>query len=347
MLYEKNSLKYPRGLQWSPPFGEPFEVADGVFWFRVPLPMKLDHINLWLLRDGEQWTIVDTGMYDDGCKQTWNKVFDEFIAPESVSRIVITHYHPDHLGLASWLLERCRCKVLISKPEFDYYWHLRTRDVEEYAERAGRALREAGVDEESGKHYIKAFGSVNAARTLESGECEFLDEGAELDIGGRRWRAVSGSGHSPLHLCWYAEDDRLLIAGDQALPRISSNVSVYVDSPDRNPLQRWLESCEKLKREIAPDTLVLPAHQEPFIGIRERMQQIIDDHEQQLQALREALQQPLSIVQASEALFPVKLDDITRLLATGETQSHVNYLLAEGQLQEKIDEHGVRRYQRV
>lgn len=344
MLYEKNSLHYPFGLQWSPEVAEPFEVASGVYWLRMPLPIQLDHINLWLLRDAEQWTIVDTGMYDDGCKQAWEKVFSEFLSPASVNRIVITHYHPDHLGLASWLLERCNCKVLISRPEFDFYFHLRTRNLDDYADRAKKGLREAGIDEAAAERYIKIFGEVNSSRTLQAEECEFLDEGAELQIGGRKWRAVTGSGHSPLHMCWHAEQDGLMISGDQALPRISSNISVYVDSRNRDPLRNWLASCEKLKRVIPAATTIFPAHQEPFVGIAERMDQLIEDHCQQLDQLREALANPMSALEASEILFSAKLNALGRLLAVGETQAHINYLVEDGEVNSELDESGVRLY---
>lgn len=344
MLYEKNNLQYPSGLQWSPPFGEPHEVADGVFWLRMPLPMQLDHINLWLLRDSDGWVIVDTGMYDPGCQQTWENLFESFLSPEAVRRIVVTHFHPDHLGLASWLQEKCDCEVFISEPEYATYHHVRTRDYDSYAERAEHMLHELGIDAVARKISIKAFGQVNKSKTLDAAHCQFLADGAELEIGGRRWRAVSGSGHSPLHLCWYAEESGLLLSGDQALPRISSNVSVFADSVDQNPLQAWLASCEKLQREIATDTLVLPAHQEPFVGIFERMQQLIDGHEKDLVTLRGALAEPHSTVEASHALFPQKLDTFGRLMAVGETLAHINYLLAHSEIDSSLDAEGIRRY---
>ncbi|MGB5324392.1 MAG: MBL fold metallo-hydrolase [Pseudomonadales bacterium] len=339
-------MRYPSGLRWSPPFGEPHEVADGVFWLRMPLPMQLDHINLWLLRDGDGWVIVDTGMYDPGCQQTWEKLFASFLSPAQVRRIVVTHFHPDHLGLASWLQEKCGCDVFISEPEYAFYYYLRTRDFDNYAGRAEQIQHELGIDAATSKISIKAFGEVNKSKTLDAAHCQFLADGAELEIGGRRWRAVSGSGHSPLHLCWYAEASGLLLSGDQALPRISSNVSVFVDSIDQNPLQAWLASCAKLRRQIAADTLVLPAHQEPFVGIGERMQQLIDGHERDLDTLRAALVEPLSTEQASHALFPRKLDTFGRLMAVGETLAHINYLLASSEIKSRLDADGIRRYSR-
>ncbi|RZV52359.1 MAG: MBL fold metallo-hydrolase [Pseudomonadales bacterium] len=347
MLYEKRGLQYPFGLEWSPPEAVPHEVSDGVFWLRMPLPFQLDHINLWLLRDGEHWVIVDTGLYGDACEQAWEQVFSSLMRPEQVSRILVTHHHPDHMGLASWLQEKCACQVHISRPEFDFYYHLRTRDLDAYAVRAGQSMREAGVDEKTSLGYIRAFGKVNKAKTLSADDCEFLGDGAELEIGGRHWRAVSGSGHSPYHLCWYCKELKLFIGGDQALPRISSNVSVFVDSPDSNPLKSWLASCEKLQREIAPDTLVLPAHQEPFVGIGTRMQHLIDGHAKQLDGLRKSLQEPKTALQACDKMFRVKLDDVDRLLAMGETQSHINYLQALGEVKDTLGEDGMRRYKLV
>ncbi|NNC54935.1 MAG: MBL fold metallo-hydrolase, partial [Pseudomonadales bacterium] len=185
MLYEKKGLHYPSGLDWSPVQAEPHEVAEGVFWLRMPLPFQLDHINLWLLRDGDGWVIVDTGYYGDACQQAWQQVFENFMRPEKVNRIVVTHYHPDHLGLASWLQEKCGCKVYISRPEFDFYYHLRTRDPDAYAVRAGKSLHESGVESKVSPTYINAFGEVNSAKTLSESDCEFLGDGHELEIGGR------------------------------------------------------------------------------------------------------------------------------------------------------------------
>ena len=328
-------LKYPFDRGWNPEPGEPFEVADGVFWLHVPMPIALDHINLWLIRDGEEWVIVDSGLDAPGCKQVWDKVFDGFLKPESVNRIIVTHFHPDHIGLASWLAHRCNCKVWITEGEFNHYQHIITRDPEQHADDVKDFIREIGFSKEYEKIYSKFFNidQKSPKSRVQHGMCEFIKEHDELMIGGNAWQVVMGNGHSPEHACLYSEDLKTMIAGDQALPRISSNISVYISNRYEDPLGNWLDSCARLRDDIPNDTLVLPAHQEPFFGLDLRMQQLIDDHHAQLNRLRIRAAEPTTADQARQVLFNRELDDGETLMATAETLSHINYLWHRGELE--------------
>ncbi|MDB4576471.1 MBL fold metallo-hydrolase, partial [bacterium] len=191
---ESPVLHYPFKKNWHPEPGEPFEVVPGVYWLRMPLPIKLDHINLWLLKDGSGWTIVDTGYYDETCKATWEKVFTHFVLPEKVKRIVVTHFHPDHMGLASWLAEKCDCRVVISQPEYDLYYSIRTRDKALFRQRATAFMVEAGADGELQNLYANALSDTSQAKTLPRSVCDFVDEPDALLIDGRRWQFISGNG---------------------------------------------------------------------------------------------------------------------------------------------------------
>jgi len=268
-------LHYPLELSWAPPAGEPFEVYPGVFWLNMPIPIQLKRINLWLLRDGDAWTIVDTGMYDEGCKAVWQKVFDNFCPIESVNRIIVTHYHPDHLGLAEWLSSQADCPVLISADEYGAYQSIRRRKPESLKQAVTDFGLLIGADEEFQAMYIKA-GTPSSNAILKPERCQLIDESFELTIGDIHWKAVKGNGHSPEHICLFSEGANLLISGDQALPRISSNISIHIDNKDQDPLHDWITSCEKLRDTLPADVLVLPAHQEPFFGLHLRMQQLID-----------------------------------------------------------------------
>ncbi|MDB4452597.1 MBL fold metallo-hydrolase [bacterium] len=341
---ESPVLHYPFKKNWHPEPGEPFEVVPGVYWLRMPLPIKLDHINLWLLKDGSGWTIVDTGYYDETCKATWEKVFTHFVLPEKVKRIVVTHFHPDHMGLASWLAEKCDCRVVISQPEYDLYYSIRTRDQALFRQRATAFMVEAGADAELQNLYANALSDTSQAKTLPRSVCDFVDEPDALLIDGRRWQFISGNGHSPLHLCLYCEELAVMIAGDQALPRITSIVSVYVENADQNPLLDWLDSCRKLRAVIPDATLVLPSHQEPFTGIHLRMQQLIESHEKQLEKLVKALPQQHTATEISFALFARKLDPFGRLMAIGETLAHINYLIERRTVDKIINAEGVAHY---
>jgi len=342
----KTELDYPFKKHWNPQPGEPFEVADGVYWLRQPLPIALDHINLWILRDGNGWTIVDSGYDHPDCRAVWNQVFNNFLDAQSVKRVIITHFHPDHIGLAAWLAKRCDCAVWITHGEFTHYHDINTRDpiphgraIDNYAQVVGfdNSIKQAFSD------FFTRDDKPDSSRVTES-ICHFIADAQEIDIDGLGWRVVTGNGHSPEHACLYCPDKALMISGDQAIARISSNVSVHATNMDANPLHDWLSSCAKLQTTIPNSTLILPAHQEPFIGINERMQQLIDDHITDLNRLRMALHRPLSVAQARRVLFDRDLSNIDMVLATGETLSHLNYLMHGSEISLSYSVDGAAQY---
>ena len=327
-------LKYPFERGWHPESGEPFEVAPGVFWLHVPMPISLDHINLWLLRDGDGWVIVDSGLDSPGCKEVWEKVFTGFLQDAPVKRIIVTHFHPDHIGLAAWLAHHFECKIWITEGEFRHYNAIIRSDKKTHAKKAAQFVAEIGFEDDVGARYANFF-SVDdrpeITRVQES-MCVFIKDGDELSIGDYSWRIVMGNGHSPEHACLYCEQLSTLISGDQALPRISSIVSVYIINRHEDPLGDWLDSCARLRDKIPKETLILPSHQEPFYGLDLRMQQLIDDHHAQLNRLRLRMSAPTTADQARRVLFDRELSDANILFATGETLAHINYLLHRGEL---------------
>ena len=339
-------LDYPFEMRWSPEPGVPFEVTDGVYWLRVPLPIALDHINLWILRDGDGWTLVDSGYDAQVCKDVWDKVFDGFLTPESVNKIIITHFHPDHIGLASWLALRCDCPILISEGEYRHYESIIKRDPIEFKREASAFVREMGYSAEMVEKFVMFMENDEkpAESRVQRSMCEFIAEGDLIDVDGRDWQVISGNGHSPEHSCLYNKELNTMISGDQSIARISSNVSVYPSNRHKDPLDDWLVSCEKLRDTLPADTLMLPAHQEPFRGNAERMQQLIDDHHAQLNRLRLAIDAPISPVEARSVLFDRELNVIETLLATGETLAHLNYLMHRKEISMEYDAKGVARY---
>ena len=330
------ALDYPFGKRWSPLVGEPFRVADGVYWLRMPLPIALDHINLWLLKDDDgQWTIVDTGYDAQSCKDVWNSVFSGFCNAKDVKQIIITHFHPDHIGLAAWLAHKCGAPILISKGEFEHYSEIINRDAETFAKTVQRFAKNMGFDEQLAPVYASFFRQSEKADIdrVQREQCLFISEGDALVIRGRVWRIMVGNGHSPEHICLFCDELNVLISGDQAIARISSNVSVYPSNPTANPLNDWLQSCVKLRDSITEGALILASHQEPFVGIKSRMQKMIDDHHADLDLLRDALKSNMTVIQARKVLFDRELDPIQTVLATGETLSHLNYLLDVGEIE--------------
>jgi len=340
------TLEYPFEMRWSPEPGQPFEVVDGVYWLRMPLPIALDHINLWILRDGDGWTIVDTGYDAEVCKDVWEQVFDGFMTPASVNKIIITHFHPDHIGLAAWLAHKCDCPILISEGEYKHYANIISRDKAEFGIQAKAFVTEMGYPQSMAEKFVGFMVSDDkpAESRVQREHCQFIKEGDLIDIDQQQWRVISGNGHSPEHACLFNAELNTMLSGDQSIARISSNVSVYPSNRDKDPLGDWLDSCQKLIDELPEDTLMLPAHQEPFRGNPARMQQLIDDHHAQLNRLRLAVDAPISPVEARAILFDRELNTIETLLATGETLAHLNYLMHRNEVFMQIGDDGVARY---
>ncbi len=340
-------LEYPFQCRWAPAPGRPFEVAAGVHWLRMPIPGSLDHINLWLLEDGDDWVIVDSGVDHPSCKAVWESVFDGFLSPSRVSAVIVTHFHMDHIGLASWLAIKCECPIKMTRGEFDVYHRMVTRDQIAFEQHVKDFYHQVGFDEPTRDNiaaFFKADPKPKESR-VQPEQVQFLSEDDCFNIGKHQWRVVTGNGHSPEHACLYCEESQLLISGDQSLPRISSNVSVYPASDIDDPLGDWLDSCRKLQALIPASTLVLPAHQEPFRNNPTRMQQMLDEHEEQLTLLSSATAKPMSAVQARSVLFNRKLDRIQQVMATGETMAHLRHLRQQGRVRERIDVNGVAQYQ--
>jgi glyoxylase-like metal-dependent hydrolase (beta-lactamase superfamily II) len=324
-------LHYPFG-RWVPEAGKPFEVAEGVFWLRMPLPFSLNHINLWLLADGDGWAIVDTGLAAPACKDIWRDLLGGFMGGRPVTRVIVTHYHPDHLGLAGWLCHKFSVPLTITRAEF-LLARVLTLDVADAPPQAAiRFYERAGWPADAlERTRAQSWGRFGMAVTRLPLGYERLREGDALTIGARAWRVVIGSGHSPEHACLVCDEAGLMISGDQVLPRITSNVSVYPTEPDGDPLGDWLDSIEKL-RTLDPALRVLPAHNEPFERLHVRLDQLRDDHLKKLDALEAFCAEPRTAHECFGTLFgrPIKPDEI--MMATGETLAHLHYLEKRGRL---------------
>ena len=323
-------LVYP--LESPPPPGKAVEVAPGILWLRMPLPMALNHINVWALADGNSWTVIDTGMLTAETTAAWQSAFSEVLGGRPIGRVICTHMHPDHIGMAGWLTRRFECPFWITRLEYVTCRMLVADTCREAPADALRFYRAAGWDEEAIEDYKTRFGIFGKRVYALPDSFHRVSAGDAIEIGGRRWRAVIGSGHSPEHLCLHCPELGLMISGDQVLPRITSNVSLFPTEPEADPLADWLASIASIRDQVPDEVLVLPSHNEPFRGLHARLAQLDAWHEHVLGRLLEAVREPRRAVDVFEVMFRrrVGLDLLT--FATGESLAHLSCLVHRGQV---------------
>jgi len=325
-------LEYP----WAapPPSGQALEVSPGLLWLRMPLPFALDHINLWLLREGDAYTLVDTGYGDRTTRAVWESILTGALAGAPIHCIVATHYHPDHLGNAAWLAQRFATSVWMSQAEFltaravfDEVAPYRVRDTCDLFAAHGMDRKSLDDLAARGNRYRAGVPSLPASlRRIVGGD--------RLRAGDDTWDVVPGYGHSPEHAALYCEQRGILISGDMLLPRISTNVAVWPSEPEGNPLQRFLDSLTAFEL-LPPDTLVLPSHGLPFRGIGPRVAQLRAHHEVRLAELFDFVKQKPDEVSAADVvptLFRRQLDLQQLFFAMGEAIAHLNHLWHAGRL---------------
>jgi len=333
-------LEYPLRDKIPEP-GTTHEVADGVHWIRMPMPGRLDHINVWLLRDGDGWTIVDTGINSEDIQGWWEAIFEKYLDGRPVKRVFATHLHNDHTGLAGWLARRWDCELWMSQAEFFMCRVMAADGPADVPEDAIRFYKRAGFDKRWIEIYRSRFGKFGSAISqLPVGYRRVLD-GDVIPIDGRDWHVAVGRGHSPEHICLYSPDAGVMISGDQVLPRITPNVSVNPSEPHANPLKFWLNSCRALQETIPNDLLVLPAHQDPFHGLHRRLVDLVDFHETGIEKLLALCNEPKRAVDVFPALFKSEINDYMFFPATGESIAHIHYAMDQGLLVEERDAEGV------
>ncbi len=324
-------------------YGETKEVVPGIHWIRMPLPFALNHINLWLVADGDGWTIIDTGYNTDETRDIWENVFSDVLDSKPVKRIIVTHFHPDHVSLAGWLIEKWDAPVWMTYSEWMQAQLNRyggpTADIDArmdfYIE---HGMEQSGIDgyRETRPDFSKII------LPLPTGFRRMID-GEEFSIGEHSWRVITGAGHSPEHAALWCKYLNVLISGDQVLPRISTNVSLQCNEPDGDPLRLYLESLEKF-RDLPTDVFILPSHDRPFYGLHDRIDVLGEHHAERLDAAVEACAEPKSSRELIPFLFKRELDRHQLGFAIGEAMAHANYLVADGRLSKARGEDGIIRY---
>jgi glyoxylase-like metal-dependent hydrolase (beta-lactamase superfamily II) len=328
--------------------GEAMAVAPGIFWVRMPLPFVLNHINLWLLQDGDGWTVVDTGVTSDETRDLWRQVIGRYCGGRPVRRVIVTHYHPDHVGLAGWFEAEYGTRLWMTRTEWLMARMFAIDDSEAWSENFVNFYRISGVDE---NFIAAARDRRNPFVPLVSPvpmQFERIVDGQHLAIDGDDWEVVIGEGHAPEHACLYNRARNILLAGDQILPRISPIVGVHAPEPAANPLAEFLATIEELRTRLPANALVLPAHNEPFTGLHARLDDLASHHKERLAKLLAACEGKMTTVELARVLFNRRpLDNHQLSFAIAETLSHLKVLQDRGQVGETAGAHGVRLFART
>ena len=351
-----DAIYYPLG-DATPIIGQSMEVAPGVRWIKMRLPFALDHINLWLLRDEINgvpgWTIVDCGIANDETRAAWDQVFATQLDGLPILRVIVTHMHPDHVGLSSWLCEKWNAPLWISMTD---YLTAQWLSCKEGGAAVGARAGGGGSADHFQKHGLtspedleKIRARFNYYSNMVPGvprQYRRIMDGESILIGGHYWQIIMGYGHAPEHASLYCKALNVLISGDMLLPRISTNVSVYDADPDADPLGLYLRSLEKYL-PLPDETLVLPSHGKPFTGIKFRIAQLNAHHDERLADTLKACEKPASAREIVPVLFKRDLDIHQLTFAMGEAIAHLNYLLRQGKLDRQLCEDGVLRFSAV
>jgi glyoxylase-like metal-dependent hydrolase (beta-lactamase superfamily II) len=349
-------LRYPLAEALPQP-GTALDIAPGIHWLRMPLPFALNHINLWLLRDQDEegrdgWTIVDCGITDENTRAAWTQVFANELQGLPVLRVIVTHMHPDHIGLAHWLTAHWNCRLWISATDWNAAQMASISTTGVGGNSAADFFASHGLVDPESQDKIRARGRYypTMVPAVPAQFCRLVD-GQQLRIGDHTWRCMVGYGHAPEHMSLYLGTPPIsppvLISGDMLLPRISTNVSVYASEPEANPLPMYLASIRTLA-ELPADTLVLPSHGKPFVGLHARIRQLEAHHEERLAvALNACREKPCSAADLLEVLFKRRLDLHQTTFAMGESIAHLHMLWRDGQLHRTRDTNGVLRFTTV
>jgi glyoxylase-like metal-dependent hydrolase (beta-lactamase superfamily II) len=329
--------------------GEGGGLAPAVKWIRMALPFQLDHINLWLLRDEIEgragWTVVDCCIARDESRAQWEAIFAGQLEGLPILRVIVTHMHPDHIGLAHWLCERWDAPMWISATDYNAARMASQSTTGFGGDSAARFFASHGLTDPDSIEKIRGRANYYPSMVPEVPRTfRRMQDGDDIAIGGRAWRCITGYGHAPEHIALYCDTLKLLVSGDMMLPRISTNVSVYDIEPESDPLRLFLESIDKFAR-LPPDTLTLPSHGKPFRGLHERIRQLHEHHRERLAEVIDACGQgPRSAADVLPVLFKRKLDLHQTTFAMGESIAHLHALWFEGRLRRDKGDDGVYRF---
>ena len=316
----------------APAPGTATELAEGIVWLRLPLPMRLDHVNAFALADAEGWTLIDTGLDTPDARAAWQAALDGPLRGRPVARVLVTHHHPDHVGLAGWFQAQHGAALVMPRTGWLFARMLTLDDQPRPSAQTLAFWRAAGMEagDLAARAATRPFNFADVVHPMPPGFTR-LEDGAVIRAGGRDWDVRFGQGHAPDQATLWSRDDALVLGADQLLPGISPNLGVYPTEPDADPVGEWLDSCRAMAAHARSDHLVLPGHKLPFTGLPLRISQLIDNHTGALARLRRHLAQPRTAMECFPVLFKREIGAAERTLALVEAVAHLNHLHLRGE----------------
>jgi glyoxylase-like metal-dependent hydrolase (beta-lactamase superfamily II) len=317
----------------APETGAVMEVAPGILWTRIPLPFRLNHVNVYLIEDGDGWAVLDTGISNQATRDLWLALANGALAGRRLTRLIVSHFHPDHIGLAGWMCRQFDMPLLTSQTGYLGCINISLspdrmadKTYMDFYRRHGMNDEVAALVAVQGNGYLKMVSPLpDTFRRLVAGDV--------LTIGGRDFEIMSGDGHAPEQLMLYLRAENIFLASDQVLAKITPNVSVWAVDPEGDPLGLYLRSLAKLSNDIPRDALVLPGHQLPFVGLQRRCAELIEHHHERCGMIADACRQaPRSVAELVPVLFHRPLDPHQLSFAFSEVHAHVNYMIGKREL---------------
>lgn len=341
----QNDIDYPLG-DFTPNEGEPTELAPGVLWLRFSLPFALDHINLYALDDGDGWVLVDCGVSNAHSQGTWETLLAGPLAGRPVKRIIVTHFHPDHIGSAGWLVERTGADLAMSRLEWEKAQELHSKAESGFSDEVWRFYASTGIASDF-VDKLRDLGNVYRPQVSPPpANYQCLSDGDVLQIGGNNWRVITGAGHSPEHVCLLSEEAGLMIGGDMLLPRITPIIGVWEDDPTSDPLADYISFLRRAK-DWPDGVLILPSHNRPYHGLHARARYLLAHHDERLGVTLETCAEASTAHDVMLRLFTRELDAHSVRFAASESLAHIHRLLHAGSLQRSTASNGIHRYAQV
>ncbi len=328
-------MSAPFSFPWETPpaEGEAIEIGTDALWMRLPLPMALDHVNVFAFRDDDGWTLIDTGFDSKRTRAIWAKLLEGPLSGAPVARVIVTHHHPDHVGLAGWFQKEHGAELITTRTAWLFARMLLLDEQMKPVDETLAYWRSAGMHREvyEKRKEERPFNYADIVADMPLG-FRRVKEGDVIRFGGRDWDVRIGNGHAPEHATFWSRDCDLVVGGDQLLATISPNLGVYATEPEADPVGDWLESCERLSAFAEDSHLVLPGHKLPYRGLPTRMRQLIDNHHSALERLARYLDTPKTAADCFPVLYKREINEGIYGLALVEAMGHLNHLYQTGQV---------------